>query len=202
MVLTGFIGMNRRNAYIIAGANGSGKTTFAEEFLPEYVKCPNFVNADLIARGLSPFSPRQAAIKAGKLVLEQIDELSSRGVDFAFETTLAGKTYVKHFQSLKEKGYRLHLFFLWVPTSQLAIARIRDRVAEGGHDVPVEDIKRRFERSIENLFKVYLLFLDTWMLFDNSGIKPRLIVRNNNGDRDIFDKDLFQKIVNRNGVEL
>lgn len=202
MVLTGFIGMNRRNAYIIAGANGSGKTTFAKEFLPEYAKCPNFVNADLIARGLSPFSPRQAAIKAGKLVLEQIDELSSRGVDFAFETTLAGKTYVKHFQSLKEKGYRLHLFFLWVPTSQLAIARIRDRVAEGGHDVPVEDIKRRFERSIENLFKVYLLFLDTWMLFDNSGIKPRLIVRNNNGDRDIFDKDLFQKIVNRNGVEL
>jgi len=108
---------NHKNVYIIAGPNGSGKTTFAKEFLPNYAKCPNFVNADLIAQGLSPFSPRQAAIKAGKLVLQQIKEFADRNIDFGFETTLAGKTYLRHFQELKEKGYRLHLFFLWIPRS-------------------------------------------------------------------------------------
>lgn len=108
--------MKNKNAYIIAGPNGSGKTTFATKFLPEYVKCPHFVNADLIARGLSPFSPEHVAIKAGKLVLEQIRELVKKNMDFGFETTLSGKTYLKHFQSLKDNGYRLHLFFLWIPS--------------------------------------------------------------------------------------
>ena len=107
--------MKNRNVYIIAGPNGSGKTTFAVKFLPEYAMCPNFVNANLIAQGLSPFSPSTAAIKAGKLVLEQIHRFADSGVDFAFETTLSGKLYVNLFRSLKAKGYKIHLFFLWLP---------------------------------------------------------------------------------------
>ncbi|MEA3489243.1 MAG: hypothetical protein U9R44_02735 [Candidatus Omnitrophota bacterium] len=107
--------MSKKNVYIIAGPNGSGKTTFAREFLPEYAKCPHFVNADLIAQGLSPFSPQQVAIKAGKLAIEQIKELVFKNVDFGFETTLSGKTYLKHFESLKQKDYRLHSFFSMDP---------------------------------------------------------------------------------------
>lgn len=116
--------MKNKSVYIIAGPNGSGKTTFAKLFLPEYVNCPNFVNADLIAQGLAPFAPRAAAIKADKLVLQQIYEYARRGVDFAFETTLSGKSYLNLLISLKKKGYAIHLFFLWIPSSELAIARI------------------------------------------------------------------------------
>jgi predicted ABC-type ATPase len=193
---------NHKNVFIIAGPNGSGKTTFAKEFLPNYAHCPNFINADLIAQGLAPFSPRQVAIKAGKLVLQQIKEFAQRNVDFGFETTLAGKTYLRHFKELKEKGYRLHLFFLWIPSSQLAIARIRDRVAEGGHDVPSEDVKRRFERSIVNFFNIYRPLLDTWLLFDNSEKEPKLIAKKENSHVDVRNDILFQKILNKAGVKL
>lgn len=194
--------MNKRNVYIIAGPNGSGKTTFAREFLPEYAKCPYFVNADFIAQGLSPFSQQLSSIKAGKLVLEQIKEFMHKNVDFGFETTLSGKIYIKHFNSLKKKGYRLHLFFLWISSSQLAIARIKDRVAEGGHHVPAVDVKRRFERSIVNFFNLYMPLLDSWMLFNNSSARPKVIAKKNNAYIDIFDINLFKKIINKIGVEL
>lgn len=194
--------MKNRNAYIIAGPNGSGKTTFAKKFLPEYAKCPNFVNADLIANGLSPFSPRSAAIKAGKLVLGQIQEFAEMGVHFAFESTLAGKLYVNLFKKLKAKGYRLNLFFLWVPNAELAIARIKDRVAEGGHHVPTEDVRRRFDRSIYNFFKLYSPLLDKWMLFNNSSIKPALIAKKDNDSIEIFDRELFEKILHKQGVNI
>ena len=193
---------NHKNVYIIAGPNGSGKTTFASKFLPDYVRCSNFVNADLIAQGLSPFFPRNAAIKAGKLVLSQIHEFARAGVDFSFESTLAGKLYVNLFKELKTKGYKLHLFFLWIPDSQLAIARIKDRVAEGGHHVPKEDIKRRFNRSINNFFKLYMPLLDKWMLFNNSGIKPSLIAQKNNGGTEVTNKELFKKILHKAGVNI
>jgi len=185
---------NNKNVYIIAGPNGSGKTTFASKFLPDYVKCPNFVNADLIAQGLSPFSPRSAAIKAGKLVLQQIHEFINSGVDFAFESTLAGKSYVNLFKDLNRKGYRLHLFFLWIPDAELAIARIKDRVAEGGHNVPANDVRRRFKRSICNFFKLYQPLLDSWMLFNNAGPIPRLIAKTKNGQILISDRQLFDQI--------
>ena len=122
--------MKNKAIYIIAGPNGSGKTTFATMFLPEYVNCTNFVNADLIAKGLSPFEPRAAAIKAGKLVLQQIHEYARHGVDFSFETTLSGKSYAGLLTDLKGRGYALHLFFLWLPNAELAIARIKERVRE------------------------------------------------------------------------
>lgn len=188
--------------YIIAGPNGSGKTTFAKEFLPNYAHCPHFVNADLIAQGLSPFSPQQVAIKAGKLVLDQIKEMVKRKIDFGFETTLAGKTYLRHFQNLKEEGYQLHLFFLWLPDPQLAVARIKNRVAEGGHDVPVVDIKRRFGRSIHNFFHVYIKMSDSWILFDNSGIKPKVIAKMEHNKICKKDMPLLKKIINKTGVEI
>ena len=186
---------NNKNVYIIAGPNGSGKTTFANKFLPNYAVCQNFVNADLIAQGLSPFSPRVFAIKAGRIVLEQINGFAKRGVDFGFETTLSGKSYANLLKKLKVEGFKLHLFFLWIPNSQLAIARIKERVLSGGHAVPSKDVRRRFTRSIINLFGLYLPLLDSWMIFDNSGIIPALIAKNVEGNLIVSDEQLFDKIV-------
>jgi predicted ABC-type ATPase len=186
--------MKNRNVYIIAGPNGSGKTTFAVTFLPAYVKCSNFINADLIAVGLSPFSPRTVALKAGKLVLEQIHQFAGKGIDFAFETTLSGKLYVNLLKSLKAKGYSIHLFFLWIPNSGLAISRIKNRVAEGGHDVPAEDVIRRFNRSIANFFRLYQPLSDSWLLFNNAESNPILIAQMKYGRMTLMDKDLYNSI--------
>lgn len=189
--------MNKKSSpvlYVIAGPNGAGKTTFAKEFLPHYAKCENFVNADLIAQGLSPFSPAAAGLKAGRLLLNQIHEFAERRVDFAFETTLAGKTYVSLLRRLKQRGYVIHLFFLWIPSVELAVARIKNRVMEGGHDVPVTDVRRRFERSVENFFNVYRPLLDVWMLFDNSTTRPSLIAEEKHGKLTVINAELFPKI--------
>ena len=190
------------NVYIIAGPNGSGKTTFAREFLPEYAHCSNFINADLIAAGLSPFSPQQVAIKAGKLVLQQIEELSNKHVDFGFETTMSGITYLRHINALKEKGYRIHIFFLWIPSSELAVVRVKDRVSQGGHDVPLKDIKRRFDRSTEKFLKEYRLLADQWMLFNNALGQPQLIARKQNAHIDVLDQALFEEITKKVDIKL
>ena len=146
---------NRRpNLYIIAGFNGAGKTTFARKFLPEYVECLEFVNADLIAGGLSPFAPEKAAIHAGRLMLEQIHFLAKRGLDFGFETTLSGKTYVKLLRDIR-KRYLIHIFFLWIPNVELAIERINLRVRNGGHHIPEAIVHRRFSRSLPNFLRFY-----------------------------------------------
>ena len=188
--------MNKKfpKLYIIAGPNGSGKTTFAKEFLPHYAKCENFVNADLIAQGLSPFSPAAAGIKAGRLLLNQIHEFAERRTGFAFETTLSGKTYVQLLRRLKQQGYVIHLFFLWIPSVELAVARIKNRVIEGGHDVPVTDVRRRFGRSVQNFFEVYRPLLDSWTLFDNSTTRPSLIAEEKDGKLAVVDATLFAKI--------
>ena len=187
--------MNNKNVYIIAGPNGSGKTTFANKFFPDYAVCRNFVNADLIAQGLSPFSPRVFAIKAGRIVLEQINEFAESGVDFGFETTLSGKSYANILKKLKVREYKLHLFFLWIPNSQLAIARIKERTLRGGHDVPSKDVRRRFTRSMVNLFRLYQPLLDSWMIFNNSGIIPVIIAKNIDGNLIVSDEQLFNKII-------
>lgn len=128
--------MRRRpaNCYIIAGPNGAGKTTFAMEFLPLYANCRNFINADLIARGLSPFDPNAALFRAGRTLLERIAEFTEARTDFAFETTLSGRAYVPLLRRVKKAGFRLHLFYLWIPSAELALLRIRDRVESGGHN--------------------------------------------------------------------
>ena len=122
--------------YVIAGPNGAGKTTFARKFLPRYADCRNFINADLIAEGVSPFEPAAAAFRAGRLMLEQIELFASRKADFGFETTLAGTTYLNLIRRLRRQGYVVHVLFLWVPSVELAVSRVRGRVLNGGHDVP------------------------------------------------------------------
>src|SRR2546422_7682257 len=136
------------NCYIIAGPNGAGKTTFATEFLPRYADCRNFINADLIARGLSPFDPDAAMLRAGRTVLERIAEFTEARTDFAFETTLSGRTYLLLLRRMKKVGFRLHMFYLWIPTAELALLRIHDRVESGGHNVPERDVRRRFGRTL------------------------------------------------------
>jgi len=189
--------MANNNVYVVAGPNGSGKTTFAREFLPNYAKCENFVNADLIAQGLSPFAPRSAAIKAGRLVLSRIHEFSKNGEDFGFETTLSGKTHLRQFRRLEASGYKVHIFFLWVPGAELSLLRIKNRVAAGGHNVPAVDVSRRFNRSIDNFFNVYQPFTHTWMLFDTSGAAPVLAARGANGSVIIENADVYTTITGK-----
>jgi len=186
---------NRRpNLYIIAGPNGAGKTTFARKFLPEYVECLEFVNADLIAGGLSPFAPEKAAIHAGRLMLEQIHSLVKRGLDFGFETTLAGKTYVKLLRDIT-KRYLIHIFFLWIPNVELAIERINLRVKNGGHHIPEAIVHRRFSRSLPNFLRFYQPLADSWTIFDNSGDDPRMIAFEESGKIEILDPDLLNVLL-------
>ncbi|MCC6759077.1 MAG: zeta toxin family protein [Candidatus Omnitrophica bacterium] len=184
------------NLYIIAGPNGAGKTTFAKEFLPKYAKCNNFVNADLIAMGISPFSPSTASVKAGKLLLKEIDQFIGRRDDFAVETTLAGKTYVNLIKEAKAKGYSVYIFFLWIPSLKLATERIKQRVKQGGHHVPDADVKRRLERSLGNFFSLYMPLADAWDIFDNSADEPRLIVKYNEKGLQILDRALYKQWTN------
>ena len=183
------------NLYIIAGPNGAGKTTFAREFLPHYAECYEFVNADLIAGGLSPFQPELIAIKAGNLMLEQIHALGKRGVDFGFETTLSGRMYVKLIQDLKKRGYQIHLCFLWLPNIKLALDRIAERVQKGGHNIPEGVVRRRFGKGIYNLFNIYRPLLDFWILVDNSYSVPDILALEKSGNLSILDEKKFSKIL-------
>lgn len=178
--------------HIVAGANGSGKSTFALCFLPQYALCLDFVNPDLIAAGLSPLAPTHAALKAGKLVLERIFALSSEHKDFGFETTLSGRGYLPLLKKLRALGYRLHLYYLWTPGCDLLISRIRQRVALGGHTVPDPDVERRRERSLKNL-KDYAGIMDKIRIFDNSELSPVLVCEKN-GDTLVHDKTRFSRM--------
>jgi len=161
--------------YIIAGCNGAGKTTFAKVFLPQEVKCLRFLNADEIARGLSPLAPQQSAIAAGRILLGEISKHLARKETFALETTLSGKTYVALFRRALALGYEIELHYLWLPTPEQAIARVRLRVKLGGHHVPASDIRRRFARSITHLFDDYLPLATRWIIWDNRTLEPRKI---------------------------
>jgi predicted ABC-type ATPase len=185
----------KRNCYIVAGSNGAGKTTFATEFLPRYANCPNFINADLIARGLSPFDPDAALARAGRLVLEGIKQASASRADFAFETTLSGRSYLRVIRDLRKRGYRIHMFYLWIPGPELALARIRDRVAKGGHNVPARDVRRRFRRTLTNLFTLYRPLVDTLHFYDNSRPQPHLVFRDEDGKTTVFDAPAYQQLL-------
>lgn len=160
---------------IIAGPNGAGKTTFAREFLPAEANCPLFVNADLIADGLSPFSPGTAAFRAGRLMIAEIDRHAAAGRSFAFETTLSGHTYVTRIPKWRAAGYTVKLIFLSLANSDEAVARVAMRVRQGGHDVPANVIRRRFAIGMRNFLEIYRGLVDYWQWFDNSGPLPRLL---------------------------
>lgn len=160
---------------IIAGPNGAGKTTFAEEFLPREAECPEFVNADLIAAGLSPFSPESVAITAGRIMLNRINQLVANGSDFAFETTLATKGYRRLIPQWQSAGYHVVLYFLKLPNPELAIRRVARRVKYGGHDIPAITIRRRFHRGWKNLQQDYLGLVDEWSIYDAARNPAHLI---------------------------
>ncbi len=162
---------------IIAGPNGAGKTTFAREFLPNEAACPIFVNADLIAAGLSPFAPEAAAIRAARLMLKEIKDHVKAGRSFAFETTLSGNAYAKHIIEWEKLGYYISLIFLALPDAEIAIARVAARVAAGGHHIPEPTIRRRFRSGIQNFHLVYKALADSWALYDNSAEQPILLER-------------------------
>jgi predicted ABC-type ATPase len=160
---------------IIAGPNGSGKTTFALEYLPNEGECPIFVNADLIAAGISPFLPEKAAFHAGRLMLEEIKRHVLNGDSFAFETTLSGKTYAQMIPEWQKRGYSVKLIFLYLPDVRIAVERVRYRVGQGGHNIPERIIKRRYEKGWRNFQTIYRQLVDAWLLFDNAGATPKMI---------------------------
>lgn len=161
--------------YVIAGCNGAGKTTFAKVLLPLEVKCLNFLNADLIAHGLSPLNTRAAAIKAGRLLLREFRTFVDRRESFAVESTLSGTTYLSLLRQGSQRGFKIYLYYLWLPNAALAIARVRERVKMGGHDVPVADIRRRYGRSLRHFADDYALLADRWAVWDNQISPPRLM---------------------------
>ena len=183
-----------KNVYVIAGPNGAGKTTFAREFLPNYAHCPNFVNADLIAQGVSPFAPEEAAIRAGRLMLAEIHRLAATGATFGFETTLSGQTQLALWNRLRTQGYQIHLFYLWLENPDLAEARVRVRVQEGGHNIPAQTIRRRFSRSFDNFLRVHRHVADFWMLLDNSAPETVQVASSEAGNLHIIDVPRYLRI--------
>jgi predicted ABC-type ATPase len=162
---------------VVAGPNGAGKTTFAREYLPEFARVVHFVNADLIAGGLSPLKPELAAIAAARMVLREIDRLAADRTDFAFETTFSGLTYVRRMESWKRAGYRIEIVYLRLDSVQLALRRVAARVRQGGHHVLRRDVIRRFKRGWANFETVYRPMAESWAVYDNSGATPLLLER-------------------------
>lgn len=173
---------------IIAGPNGAGKTSFANEYLPEEGACSEFINADLIAAGLSPFRPERAAFLAGRLMLARLRELGEGGESFAFETTLSSRSYAPHLLRWQRAGYRIRLYFLKLPSANMAVERVAQRVRQGGHDIPEAVIRRRFDRGLINLEKTYLSLVDEWFIYDSSGGGFELI-DSSGGDTQVFMKE-------------
>lgn len=164
-----------KQCYIIAGPNGAGKTTFANEFLPIEGACLNFINADLIAKGLSPFQPEKVALKAGKLMIQQMNEVTSKGESFAVETTFSGLDYLNKMNNWKSSGYFIIVYYLKLQSVELAIKRVKLRASKGGHNIPENVIRRRYEKSWYNFQQIYKHLADVWTVFDNSGNIPVIV---------------------------
>jgi predicted ABC-type ATPase len=160
---------------VLAGPNGAGKSTAAPRLLRGTLGVTEFLNADLIARGLSPFNPEQAAVEAGEIMLTRMEELARRRITFGLESTFAGRTLAMRVRELIKQGYEFHLAFLWLPSADLAVARVADRVRMGGHNVPEETIRRRYRAGLRNLFTLYLPLATTWRVYDTSQTRIRLI---------------------------
>jgi len=187
----------RPHAIILAGPNGAGKSTAAPSLLAETLRITEFVNADVIARGLSGFAPDNAAIEAASIMYQRLHELAALGRNFAFETTLAGRTLAAWLKELHNDGYTIHLHFLWLSSADLAVARVRQRVAEGGHDVPEETVRRRYYRGIYNFRHLYRPLTSSWRCYDNSNeLGYRLIALGSGDGRAVVkESEIWQRIV-------
>lgn len=184
-----------KRLYIIAGCNGAGKTTASFTILPDILECREFVNADEIAKGLSPFQPEKVAFEAGRIMLHRIDELIAAGETFAFETTLATKSYRTTIREAKEKGFYVTLLFFWLNDVDLAVERVKTRVREGGHNIPEDVIRRRYRNGFKNLFEIYLPIVDEATIFDNSLGVPKFVAhQNQNLEIKIIDQEKFRLI--------
>ena len=186
---------NKKHLYIIAGCNGAGKTTASFTILPEVLECKEFVNADEIAKGLSPFQPESVAMQAGRIMLARMDELLQKGETFAFETTLATKSYKQKIEWAQANGYEVTLLFFWLRNVTMAKERVAQRVAEGGHSIPSETIERRYHNGIANLFAIYIDMVDICYIFDNSeGERTPIAKKYKGGKEIIYNTDLYNQM--------
>ncbi len=186
---------------VLGGPNGAGKTTSANLLLPDNLAIRQFVNADVIAQGLSGFAPETTALQAGRIMLARLDELARLREDFAFETTLASRSFAPFLRRLRGEGYQVTVLYVWLPSADIAIRRVAARVRRGGHHVPDDDVRRRYQRGLENFFRLYQPIADAWMLCDNSGRRPRIVAR---GDRtgvtSLADEETYDAVKRAAGV--
>ena len=183
-----------KTLYIIAGCNGAGKTTASITILPEILQCREFVNADEIAKGLSPFNPGSVAIEAGRLMLERIAVLIKGKESFAIETTLSTRSYAKLVAEAQQRGFNVRLLFFWLPSPEHAIERVAQRVKEGGHNIPIDVIRRRYQAGINNLFNIYIPIVDSWMIVENHRNPCSLIADGDLENTNIFSPVLYNKL--------
>lgn len=188
------------NLYIIAGCNGAGKTTASYTILPEILECKEFVNADNIAAGLSPFNPGGVALGAGRIMLSRIHELIEEKADFAFETTLATRSYVSLIREARAKGYKIVLLYFWLDSPDQAIKRVAKRVAKGGHHIPDDVVTRRYFRGLHNLIHLYTPICDRWVVLDNMKLVPQPVAKCDEFGETIFN-DEFWDIIKRQSDE-
>lgn len=182
--------------YIIAGCNGAGKTTASYTVLPEILHCREFVNADSIAAGISPFNPESVAFEAGRIMLNRIDQLIKEKADFGFETTLAARNYISLIRAAREEGYRITLLYFWLSSPDFARQRVAKRVSMGGHNIPGDIIERRYYRGIFNLLNLYIPICDSWMVIDNIDEVPEVIANGGiNGEKLIKNSDIWSIIL-------
>ena len=180
-----------KNLYIISGCNGAGKTTASYTVLPEILNCKEFVNADEIARGLSPFNPESVAIEAGRLMLQRIDFLLEKDTSFSIETTLSTKSYINLIRRAQEKGFSVRILFFWLNSPELAIRRVAERVAKGGHNIPEPIIRRRYTAGLKNLFNLFMDQVDYWDIYDNSDYPRKQIACGGKNAKTIISEDIL-----------
>lgn len=186
--------------YLLAGCNGAGKTTAAFALLPGLLDCREFVNADEIARGLSPFRPEAVSVQAGRLMLARLRELLAGGESFALETTLATRHYLRFIADAKEQGYKVRLLFFWLNSADLAVERVAARVREGGHNIPEPVIRRRYDGGLQQFFKAYRTAVDSWSFVDNSAGTGRPVAASNGNNVVVSDSIIWQSLLTKYDV--
>jgi predicted ABC-type ATPase len=188
-----------KRLYVIAGCNGAGKTTASYNILPDVLDCREFVNADEIAAGLSPFQPEKVSFEAGRIMLERIHNLLEEGETFAFETTLSTRSYLRFIQRAKEQNYQVSCLFLWLKSEELDVSRVKTRVNEGGHNIPEDVIRRRYRRGLENFFTLFLHKFDNWIFADNSRGKSQIIAEGSLSNNTIHDINTWDNLKSKYG---